>query len=126
MTNTRITDPEIMEHRYPVRLERFEIRQGSGGKGQYKGGNGVIREIRFLEKVELSVLTQRRRSGPYGMEGGGDGIPGKQKVMRSDGSETVLESVSSTIIDPGDLLIVETPGGGAWGKGKGENEIISS
>ncbi len=77
MTNTRITDPEIMEHRYPVRLERFEIRKHSGGKGLYRGGNGVIREIRFLEKVELSLLTQRRNSGPYGMNGGG----GKENLV---------------------------------------------
>ncbi|MCK5137731.1 MAG: hydantoinase B/oxoprolinase family protein [Bacteroidales bacterium] len=120
MTNTRITDPEIMEHRYPVRLERFEIRHSSGGKGQYQGGNGVIREIRFLEKMELSVITQRRKSGPYGMDGGGEGKPGKQKVVRASGLHTVLESVSSTSIDPGDLLVVETPGGGAWGVAKEE------
>ncbi len=70
MTNTRITDPEIMEHRYPVRLLRFEIRKDSGGKGKYNGGDGIIREILFLEKMELSLLMQRRKSGPYGMEGG--------------------------------------------------------
>ena len=116
MTNTRITDPEIMEHRYPVRLERFEIRQDSGGKGQFNGGNGVVREIRFLEKVQLSLLTQRRKSGPYGMEEGGEGKPGKQKVVKANGETTVLESVSSTSIDPGDRLIIETPGGGAWGQ----------
>lgn len=120
MTNTRITDPEIMEHRYPVRLERFEIRQDSGGKGQYKGGNGVIREIRFLEKVELSLLTQRRKSGPYGMDGGGEGEPGKQKVIKGSGVETILKSVSSTSINPGDRLVIETPGGGAWGRAKEE------
>ncbi len=118
MTNTRITDPEIMEHRYPVRLERFEIRKNSGGKGQYNGGNGVVREIRFLEKVELSLLTQRRRSGPYGMEGGEDGKPGKQKVVKLNGELLVLESISSATIDQGDLLVIETPGGGAWGEPK--------
>jgi len=116
MTNTRITDPEILEHRYPVRLERFEIRNNSGGKGLYRGGDGVIREIRFLEKVELSLLTQRRKSGPYGMNGGGDGKPGSQRVIYPDGKETILESVSSTSIEKGSSLIIETPGGGAWGK----------
>ncbi|MEN8155558.1 MAG: hydantoinase B/oxoprolinase family protein [Bacteroidota bacterium] len=115
MTNTRITDPEIMEYRYPVRLKKFEIRLNSGGKGQHNGGNGVIREILFLEKVELSLLTQRRNSGPYGMAGGEEGKPGKQKVISANGQDTVLESVSSTTINPGDLLVVETPGGGAWG-----------
>ena len=119
MTNTRITDPEIMEYRYPVHLERFEIQPGTGGKGQHNGGNGVLREIRFLEKVELSVLTQRRRSGPYGLEGGEDGKPGNQKVIRANGTETILDSISSTVIDPGDLLVIETPGGGAWGATKG-------
>jgi 5-oxoprolinase (ATP-hydrolysing) len=115
MTNTRITDPEIMEHRYPVRLERFEIQPNTGGKGKYRGGNGVVREIRFLENVELSVLTQRRKSGPYGMEGGEAGQPGKQRVIRADGTEEHLESVSSTSLKPGDRLIIETPGGGGWG-----------
>jgi len=116
MTNTRITDPEIMEYRYPVRLERFEIRQGSGGKGQFDGGEGVIRELHFLEKVELSVLTQRRKSGPYGMKGGGDGKAGSQEIIRADGSLVALESVSSATVQAGDRLVIKTPGGGAWGK----------
>lgn len=116
MTNTRITDPEIMEHRYPVRLEKFQIRPDSGGNGLYSGGNGVVRAIRFLEKVELSVLTQRRSSGPYGMNGGGEGKPGEQRVIRAGGAVTHLDPVSSTTIAPGDLLVIETPGGGAWGK----------
>ena len=114
MTNTRITDPEIMEHRYPVQLVKFQIRKGSGGKGAYRGGDGVTREIRFLEKVELSLLTQRRNSGPYGMKGGGDGQPGCQYVIRYDGVKTSLESVSTTFINPGDKLVIQTPGGGAW------------
>ncbi|MBT3750088.1 MAG: hydantoinase B/oxoprolinase family protein, partial [Bacteroidetes bacterium] len=119
MTNTRITDPEIMEHRYPVRLERFEIRRGSGGKGRKSGGDGVIREILFLEKVELSVLTQRRKSGPYGMDGGEDGKPGEQRIIRKNGIITPLGSVSSSSLMPGDRLIIETPGGGGYG---GENK----
>ncbi len=95
MTNTRITDPEIMEHRYPVRLERFGIRKGSGGKGDFKGGDGVIREIRFLEKVELSLLTQRRKSGPYGLEGGSAGKPGQQQLIRAGGQKIILDPVAS-------------------------------
>jgi 5-oxoprolinase (ATP-hydrolysing) len=116
MTNTRITDPEILEYRYPVRLERFEIRQNSGGIGQNRGGHGVIREIRFLEEVELSILSQRRKSGPYGMKSGGDGKPGKQCIVRIDGSTDILESVSSTFLQAGDRLVLKTPGGGAWGR----------
>ncbi len=115
MTNTRITDPEIMEHRYPVHLVKFQIRKKSGGKGAYRGGDGVTREIRFLEKVELSLLTQRRNSGPYGMKGGGDGKPGEQYIIRKDGTKIPLEAVSSAWILPGDSLRIETPGGGAWG-----------
>jgi 5-oxoprolinase (ATP-hydrolysing) len=116
MTNTRITDPEIMEHHYPVRLEKFGIRHGSGGRGKFTGGSGVVREIRFLEKVELSVLTQRRNSGPYGLEGGGAGKPGEQVIIRANGEQTTLDSVSATQVEPGDLLVIKTPGGGAWGK----------
>jgi len=120
MTNTRITDPEIMEHRYPVQLERFEIRMDSGGKGQNRGGDGVIREIRFLEKMELSMLSQRRKSGPYGMNGGGDGKAGKQQVLRANGTTETLGSVSATTMYPGDRLVLLTPGGGAWGTKKEE------
>lgn len=115
MTNTRITDPEIMEHRYPVRLERFEIRRGSGGKGQNRGGDGVIRRLLFLEPVQLSLLTQRRTSGPYGMDGGSDGHPGKQWIIRKDGMREPLPSVSSSEMQPGDVFVIETPGGGGWG-----------
>ncbi len=115
MTNTRITDPEIMEHRYPVQVVKFQIRKASGGKGAYRGGDGVTREIRFLEKVELSLLTQRRKSGPYGMKGGGDGKPGEQYIIRKDGIKIRLGPVSSALILPGDRLVIETPGGGAWG-----------
>ncbi|MFH0759191.1 MAG: hydantoinase B/oxoprolinase family protein [Bacteroidota bacterium] len=116
MTNTRITDPEIMEYRYPVRLERFEIRPDSGGQGTYRGGNGVLREIHFLEKVELSLLTQRRKSGPYGMNGGTDGLKGEQLVIRDNGDQQVMEPVCATTMKPGDMLIIKTPGGGGWGK----------
>ncbi|HCC69800.1 MAG TPA: 5-oxoprolinase [Bacteroidales bacterium] len=118
MTNTRITDPEIMEHRYPVRLEEFSIRKGSGGKGKWNGGDGVKRIIRFMEPVNLSVLTQRRNSGPYGLYGGEDGRPGCQKVIRKNGKVTSLKSVENINIDTGDLFILETPGGGGYGKYK--------
>jgi 5-oxoprolinase (ATP-hydrolysing) len=115
MTNTRITDPEILEHHYPVRLERFQLRPGSGGKGLHRGGNGVIREILFQEPVELSLLTQRRMSGPYGLEGGGDGQPGRQYLLRADGTQESLEPACATTVQHGDRLVIETPGGGGWG-----------
>jgi 5-oxoprolinase (ATP-hydrolysing) len=115
MTNTRITDPEVLEHRYPVRLERFEIRRGSGGAGRRPGGDGVIRELTFLEPVSLSMLTQHRVEKPYGAAGGGDGEPGRQRIVRASGEEVELPSVAGCDVEPGDRLILETPGGGAWG-----------
>ncbi len=114
MTNTRITDPEILEMRYPVRLEEFSIRPHSGGKGKWHGGNGVIRKIRFLETVELSVLTQHRTAGPYGKKGGKPGKPGKQYVVRN-GNMTALAPVDYLRVETGDLFVIETPGGGGWG-----------
>jgi len=115
MTNTRITDPEILERRYPVRLERFAIRRGSGGAGRFKGGDGVIRELVFLAPCELSVLTQHRATGPYGVSGGQDGRPGAQRLVRGDGTVEVLGSIDGRGVRAGDRLIVETPGGGGWG-----------
>ena len=114
MTNTRITDPEIMEHRYPVRLEEFSIRRGSGGKGKWKGGDGVRRVITFLEPVNLSVLTQRRNSGPYGLHGGESGKPGCQRVIRKNGELIKLKSVHNINLETGDQFIMETPGGGGY------------
>jgi 5-oxoprolinase (ATP-hydrolysing) len=115
MTNTRITDPEVLEHRYPVRVERFGIRRGSGGAGQWKGGDGAVREIRFLEPLSLSVLTQHRVEAPFGMDGGASGSPGRQWVERSSGDTVVLASVDGCEVLPGDRLVLETPGGGGWG-----------
>jgi len=114
MTNTRITDPEIMEHRYPVRLEEFSIRKGSGGNGKWKGGDGVKRVITFLEPVNLSVLTQRRNSGPYGLYGGENGKPGCQRVIRKNGDSITLRSVHNIDLQTGDRFIMETPGGGGY------------
>lgn len=116
MTNTRITDPEIMEHRYPVRLEEFSVRKGSGGKGRWRGGDGARRVIRFLEPVNLSVLTQRRLSGPYGCSGGTDGQPGCQRVIKKNGDILYLGSVQNINLEEGDSLIMETPGGGGYGR----------
>ena len=115
MTNTRATDPELLEHRFPVRLERFGIRRGSGGAGEHRGGDGLVREIRFLRPVSLSLLSQHRSEGPYGMAGGEPGEPGRQRVIRADGSVVELAGIDSADLEPGDRLILETPGGGGWG-----------
>lgn len=116
MTNTRITDPEILEHRYPVRLDSFSIRPESGGNGKYNGGNGVIRAFTFLESVELSLLSQHRKYAPYGLKGGEAGKRGEQYVIRANGEKISLEGMSHCLLNPNDQFIIETPGGGGFGK----------
>jgi 5-oxoprolinase (ATP-hydrolysing) len=115
MTNTRITDPEILEWRYPVRVERFAIRRDSGGEGRFRGGDGVVRELRFLAPMSLSILSQHRRDGPYGLEGGAAGRPGRQRLIRADGRVEELAAIDGREVRPGDRLVLETPGGGGWG-----------
>jgi 5-oxoprolinase (ATP-hydrolysing) len=115
MTNTRITDPEILERRYPVRLERFAIRAGSGGAGAFRGGDGVQRELTFLAPCSLSLLSQHRASGPYGVAAGEPGKPGAQRLVRADGRVEPLPPIAGAQVGPGDRLILETPGGGGWG-----------
>lgn len=114
MTNTAITDPEILEQRYPVRLREFAIRKNSGGTGQWQGGNGVIREFEFLAPLTVSLLTQHRHQPPYGMAGGHPGQTGQQTLLR-EGQTTLLASSSSFPVMPGDRVRIETPGGGGWG-----------
>ncbi|UII34445.1 hydantoinase B/oxoprolinase family protein [Fulvivirga ulvae] len=116
MTNTRITDPEIMEWRYPVRLDKFEIRENSGGKGHWLGGNGIIREITFLKPLEMTILSQHRVQSPYGLEGGEDGKCGKQYIITNKGKVEMLNGIDSRKLHTGDKLVVETPGGGGYGK----------
>jgi len=115
MTNTRITDPEVLEHRYPVRLERFALRPGSGGRGCHRGGDGVVRELTFLAPVSLSLLTQHRVEAPYGAAGGEPGQPGRQRLVRAAGEVLELASVAGCEVEAGDRLVLETPGGGGWG-----------
>ena len=116
MTNTRMTDPEILEMRYPVRLEEFAIRRGSGGAGQWRGGDGSRRRIRFLRPMEAVVVASRRTVAPHGLHGGADGAPGRQWVERADGSRTEMPgNAGQARLDPGDVLVLETPGGGGWG-----------
>ena len=116
MTNTKITDPEILEHNYPVRLDEMSIRHGSGGNGKWPGGNGIIRKLTFLDAVDLSLLTQHREVSPFGINGGDEGKPGKQYVIRNDGTKENLRGVDGIKMTPGDSLVIETPGGGGWGK----------
>jgi 5-oxoprolinase (ATP-hydrolysing) len=115
MTNTAITDPEILELRYPVRLERFAVRRGSGGAGRHRGGDGVVRELTFLEPVALSILSQHRREGPFGAAGGEAGKPGRQRLVRASGETVELGAIDGCDASSGDRLILETPGGGGWG-----------
>ncbi|CAN5191937.1 hydantoinase B/oxoprolinase family protein [soil metagenome] len=116
MTNTRITDPEILELRYPVRLNRFEIRKNSGGKGKWTGGNGVEREITFKADLEINLLTQHRKEKPYGFKGGAPGKTGEQTLIHSEGTKQKLKGMESLSVKKGDKLIIRTPGGGGYGK----------
>ena len=116
MTNTRMTDAEILEQRYPVRVERFAVRRGSGGAGRHRGGDGAVRELLFLSPVSLSVLGQHRTVAPYGLAGGAAGATGRWRVVRADGAIVELKSLDSCEVAPGDRLIVETPGGGGYGR----------
>jgi 5-oxoprolinase (ATP-hydrolysing) len=115
MTNTRMTDPEVLEARFPVRNEMFAIRASSGGTGRHKGGNGVIRKLRFLEPMTATMLTSHRVVAPFGLEGGGPGSCGNNTVVRSDGDIEQLRGNDETSLNPGDMLVIETPGGGGFG-----------
>jgi 5-oxoprolinase (ATP-hydrolysing) len=115
MTNTRITDAEVLERRFPVRVERFAIRRGSGGRGRWNGGDGIVREITFLEPMSLSILSQHRIVRPYGAAGGEPGQPGRQWIARASGGRLDLGPVDGCEVGSGDRLTVETPGGGGWG-----------
>jgi len=115
MTNTRMTDPEIMEWRYPVRVEEFSVRMGSGGAGKWNGGNGVIRKLRFTEPVKLTLLTQHRVEEPYGMEGGANGKRGRQYIEKGSGETIDLKGIDAIDLNAGDAVVIQTPGGGGWG-----------
>jgi 5-oxoprolinase (ATP-hydrolysing) len=117
MTNTRLTDPEVLERRYPVRLVEFAVRRGSGGAGKHRGGDGVVRRIEFLRPLDLSILSQRRGPyAPYGVQDGESGALGRNTLIRRDGTSEELPALASRKVDAGDVLLIETPGGGGWGK----------
>lgn len=115
MTNSRLTDVEVMEWRYPVRIETFSVRKGSGGGGKHRGGHGLTRSIRFLEDMEAAILSGHRAAGPPGLLGGLPGAPGDTLVQRIDGSTQRLDAAESIKVNPGDVLTVHTPGGGGFG-----------
>ncbi len=115
MTNSRLTDPEILELRFPVRLEAFAVRAGSGGAGRYSGGDGVIRCIRFLETLRCSLVCGHRRVPVFGLHGGGEGMPGSNLLIRANGDRVPLSGVEEFVAEPGDVIVVETPGGGGYG-----------
>jgi 5-oxoprolinase (ATP-hydrolysing) len=115
MTNSRLTDPEILEWRLPVLLEEFAIRSGSGGAGRWRGGDGAVRRIRFLEAMTVSTLSGHRRVAPYGMAGGSPGALGANHILHTDGSITAMAGFDSVDVVPGDILLIQTPGGGGYG-----------
>jgi 5-oxoprolinase (ATP-hydrolysing) len=121
MTNTRLTDPEILERRFPVRVREFSVRRGSGGAGQHRGGDGAVRRLEFLRPLTLSLLTQRRGPHPpYGMAGGEPALLGRNRLHRADGSVVELPGISQLGVMPGDVLLIETPGGGGFGIPQGQ------
>jgi 5-oxoprolinase (ATP-hydrolysing) len=120
MTNSRLTDPEVLEWRYPVLVRRFAIREGSGGEGQHKGGDGVIREIEFREAMDAGILSTRRRIVPFGIKGGSDAKPGRNAIKRKTGKVEELPGCAVVAVEPGDVFVIETPGGGGYGSKRKE------
>ncbi|MEI9888439.1 MAG: hydantoinase B/oxoprolinase family protein [Rhizomicrobium sp.] len=119
MTNSRLTDPEVLETRYPVRLEAFAIRGGSGGAGARRGGDGTTRRLRFLEPMGCAILSTRRVIAPFGLDGGGAGARGRNTLIAKDGTRVVLKGCDEIAVAAGDQIEIETPGGGGFGGGTG-------
>ncbi len=115
MTNTKLTDPEVLEWRFPVRVDSFAVRHGSGGSGHQPGGDGIVREVTFLDHMKMTLLTSHRHTDPYGLAGGGAGARGHNYVRRKDGRIDELPGNAETDVEPGDCFIMETPGGGGFG-----------
>ena len=115
MTNSRLTDPEILERRFPVRVEHFGVRHGSGGAGARRGGDGAVRRVRFLAPMEAALLSSRREHAPQGLAGGSPGLPGRQRLIRASGEASELPGCFSVTVELGDAIEIETPGGGGYG-----------
>jgi 5-oxoprolinase (ATP-hydrolysing) len=118
MTNSRMTDPEVLEHRFPVLVEEHSIRRGSGGKGRWRGGDGALRRVRFLAPLTAAILSGRRVVAPHGLAGGGPGEVGRTWVERANGSLEELSYSQQTDMGPGDVFVVSTPSGGGYGYGE--------
>jgi 5-oxoprolinase (ATP-hydrolysing) len=116
MTNSRLTDPEVLEYRFPVRLLGYDIRRGSGGAGRWRGGDGGVRRVQFLEPMTAGILSNGRRSGAFGLAGGQAGEPGLNRVLRADGRVEVLGHIGQAAMQPGDVFEIHTPGGGGYGR----------
>jgi 5-oxoprolinase (ATP-hydrolysing) len=116
MTNSRLTDPEVLEFRFPVRLESYAIRQGSGGAGRWHGGDGGVRRVRFLEPMTAGILSNGRVHPAFGMAGGHSGLPGINRVVRADGTVQELAHIGQVEMQTGDVFEIHTPGGGGFGK----------
>jgi 5-oxoprolinase (ATP-hydrolysing) len=117
MTNSRLTDPEVLEWRFPVLVESFGIRKGSGGRGLHRGGDGVVRRVRFREPMTAAILANRRRVPPFGLSGGGAGAAGRTYIQRVDGGSEERAATGKAEMATGDVFVIETPGGGGYGKG---------
>ena len=116
MTNTRLTDPEVIEQKYPIRVVEFRLRKASGGDGQHRGGDGVVRCLEFTAPLKVSILSQRRIPyAPYGLKGGGAGAAGRNTIFRADGSSEELPWRALFDVGVGDRLVIATPGGGGYG-----------
>ncbi|PXA98516.1 hypothetical protein DMC47_08270, partial [Nostoc sp. 3335mG] len=109
-------DPEVLEARYPVLVETFAIRRGSGGAGAWQGGDGAVRRIRFREAMRAGILSNHRRVAPFGLDGGGDGAVGINRIERADGGIEDLPATASAEMAPGDVFVIQTPGGGGYGR----------
>ena len=116
MTNSRLTDPEILESRYPILIERFGVRRGSGGEGEWRGGDGAVRVVRFREAMTAAMLSNRRSTAPFGVSGGGEAKPGVNAVRRANGDLEMLPATARVQMAPGDAFLIETPGGGGFGE----------
>ncbi len=122
MTNSRLTDPEVLEARFPVLLREFALRAGSGGAGACRGGDGLVREVEFREPMTAGILSNHRRVAPFGLAGGGPGRVGVNTVIRRDGRSETLQATAELAVDAGDRLRIETPGGGGWGPPVGSHD----
>jgi N-methylhydantoinase B len=116
MTNSLNTPAEALEHAYPLRVTEYSVRKGSGGKGKFRGGDGIVREIELLSDAQVTMLADRRRHGPYGLNGGAAGSPGENEVVHSDGSRAKLPAKGSVHLKRGDRVRIASPGGGGWGR----------